>query len=85
MFDKDEWETPDSFNPEHFLKDGQFWKRESFMPFSIGKICSILVLRCLGTGMGLPTAQRKIATKGADVGCTPGTLTWTPQSTASTV
>ncbi|XP_075280489.1 cytochrome P450 2J2-like [Opisthocomus hoazin] len=37
MFDKDEWETPDSFNPEHFLKDGQFWKRESFMPFSIGK------------------------------------------------
>ncbi|XP_052657655.1 cytochrome P450 2J2 [Harpia harpyja] len=37
MFDKNEWETPDAFNPEHFLKDGQFWKRESFMPFSIGK------------------------------------------------
>ncbi|NXJ93079.1 CP2J2 protein, partial [Corythaixoides concolor] len=37
MFDKDEWETPDTFNPGHFLKDGQFWKRESFMPFSIGK------------------------------------------------
>ncbi|XP_075280488.1 cytochrome P450 2J2-like isoform X2 [Opisthocomus hoazin] len=37
MFDKDAWETPDTFNPGHFLKDGQFWKRESFMPFSIGK------------------------------------------------
>ncbi|KFQ23196.1 Cytochrome P450 2J2, partial [Merops nubicus] len=37
MFDKSEWETPDSFNPGHFLKDGQFWKREAFIPFSIGK------------------------------------------------
>ncbi|NWQ76950.1 CP2J2 protein, partial [Columbina picui] len=37
MFDKNEWETPDTFNPGHFLKDGQFWKRESFIPFSIGK------------------------------------------------
>ncbi|NXG89380.1 CP2J2 protein, partial [Stercorarius parasiticus] len=37
MFDKNEWETPDTFNPGHFLKDGQFWKRESFVPFSIGK------------------------------------------------
>uniref|UniRef100_A0A6G1R778 Cytochrome P450, family 2, subfamily J, polypeptide 22 n=1 Tax=Hypotaenidia okinawae TaxID=2861861 RepID=A0A6G1R778_9GRUI len=37
MFDKEEWETPNSFNPGHFLKDGQFWKREAFMPFSIGK------------------------------------------------
>ncbi|OXB82135.1 UNVERIFIED_CONTAM: hypothetical protein H355_009014 [Colinus virginianus] len=35
MLDKREWETPHSFNPEHFLKDGQFWKREAFMPFSI--------------------------------------------------
>ncbi|XP_068262403.1 cytochrome P450 2J2-like [Nyctibius grandis] len=37
MFDKNEWETPDTFNPGHFLKDGQFWKREAFMPFSVGK------------------------------------------------
>ncbi|NWU51804.1 CP2J2 protein, partial [Dromas ardeola] len=37
MFDKNEWETPDTFNPGHFLKDGQFWKRESFVPFSVGK------------------------------------------------
>ncbi|XP_032302067.1 cytochrome P450 2J2-like isoform X1 [Coturnix japonica] len=36
MFDKKEWETPHSFNPEHFLKNGQFRKREAFMPFSIG-------------------------------------------------
>ncbi|KAM6415298.1 cytochrome P450 2J2 [Rhynochetos jubatus] len=37
LFDKDEWESPDTFNPGHFLKDGQFWKREYFVPFSIGK------------------------------------------------
>ncbi|NXE86173.1 CP2J2 protein, partial [Menura novaehollandiae] len=37
MFDKNEWETPDTFNPEHFLKDGKFWKREYFMAFSVGK------------------------------------------------
>ncbi|XP_071666246.1 cytochrome P450 2J2-like isoform X1 [Patagioenas fasciata] len=37
MFDQNEWETPDAFNPGHFLKDGQFWKRESFVPFAIGK------------------------------------------------
>ncbi|NXH17146.1 CP2J2 protein, partial [Bucco capensis] len=37
LFDKDEWESPDTFNPEHFLKDGQFRKREAFMPFSLGK------------------------------------------------
>ncbi|KAM9379333.1 cytochrome P450 2J2 [Phaethornis superciliosus] len=37
MYDKNEWETPDTFNPEHFLKDGQFLKREYFIPFSAGK------------------------------------------------
>ncbi|XP_071666245.1 cytochrome P450 2J2-like [Patagioenas fasciata] len=37
LFDKKEWETPDIFNPGHFLKDGQFWRREAFIPFSIGK------------------------------------------------
>ncbi|XP_008945382.1 PREDICTED: cytochrome P450 2J2-like, partial [Merops nubicus] len=41
MFDKNEWETPDSFNPGHFLKDGQFWKREAFMPFSIATFPSM--------------------------------------------
>ncbi|KFO82232.1 Cytochrome P450 2J2 [Cuculus canorus] len=37
MFDKNEWETPETFNPGHFLKDGQFRKSEYFLPFSIGK------------------------------------------------
>ncbi|NXX45498.1 CP2J2 protein, partial [Tricholaema leucomelas] len=37
MFDKNEWETPHSFNPGHFLKDGQFQRKELFVPFSMGK------------------------------------------------
>ncbi|NXX45497.1 CP2J2 protein, partial [Tricholaema leucomelas] len=37
MFDKNEWETPHSFNPGHFLKDGQFQRKELFIPFSMGK------------------------------------------------
>ena len=35
--DPSEWATPDTFNPEHFLENGQFKKSESFMPFSIGE------------------------------------------------
>uniref|UniRef100_A0A8C4XHS6 Uncharacterized protein n=1 Tax=Erpetoichthys calabaricus TaxID=27687 RepID=A0A8C4XHS6_ERPCA len=36
--DKNEWETPDTFNPGHFLTpDGKFRRREAFMPFSAGK------------------------------------------------
>ncbi|XP_074120711.1 cytochrome P450 2J2-like [Sminthopsis crassicaudata] len=35
--DPEEWATPDTFNPEHFLENGQFKKKESFIPFSIGK------------------------------------------------
>ncbi|XP_074076379.1 cytochrome P450 2J2-like [Macrotis lagotis] len=35
--DPNEWATPETFNPEHFLENGQFKKRESFLPFSIGK------------------------------------------------
>ncbi|XP_046905439.1 cytochrome P450 2J2-like [Hypomesus transpacificus] len=38
MFDKNEWETPLTFNPGHFLdKDGKFAKRTAFIPFSAGK------------------------------------------------
>ncbi|XP_036378280.1 cytochrome P450 2J2-like [Megalops cyprinoides] len=41
MFDKTEWQTPDTFNPGHFLdSDGKFVRRDAFLPFSAGKrIC----------------------------------------------
>lgn len=36
--DKSEWETPDEFNPNHFLdSQGFFRKREAFFAFSAGK------------------------------------------------
>ncbi|XP_040895603.1 cytochrome P450 2J6-like [Toxotes jaculatrix] len=38
LFDKNEWETPNTFNPGHFLNDeGKFVKRAAFIPFSAGK------------------------------------------------
>ncbi|XP_072537940.1 cytochrome P450 2N13 [Salminus brasiliensis] len=38
LFDEEEWETPNSFNPQHFLsKDGNFVRRDAFLPFSAGK------------------------------------------------
>lgn len=37
LFDKEEWETPNTFNPQHFLDpDGQFRRRDAFLPFSAG-------------------------------------------------
>ncbi|XP_076998503.1 cytochrome P450 2W1 [Tamandua tetradactyla] len=38
LLDKTQWETPDQFNPGHFLgADGQFLKRDAFLPFSAGR------------------------------------------------
>nr|XP_040041230.1 cytochrome P450 2J6-like [Gasterosteus aculeatus aculeatus] len=38
LFDKNEWETPDTFNPGHFLNaEGKFVKSAAFIPFSAGK------------------------------------------------
>ncbi|KAK1164243.1 cytochrome P450 2J2-like [Acipenser oxyrinchus oxyrinchus] len=38
LFDKNEWQTPDTFNPGHFLDaEGQFVRRDAFLPFSAGK------------------------------------------------
>ncbi|XP_031430104.2 cytochrome P450 2J2-like [Clupea harengus] len=38
LYDKSEWETPDEFNPGHFLdSEGKFRRRDAFMPFSAGK------------------------------------------------
>uniref|UniRef100_A0A3Q4I8P9 Uncharacterized protein n=1 Tax=Neolamprologus brichardi TaxID=32507 RepID=A0A3Q4I8P9_NEOBR len=38
LHDESMWETPHSFNPQHFLdKDGKFHKRDAFLPFSTGK------------------------------------------------
>ncbi|XP_070609863.1 cytochrome P450 2J5-like [Erythrolamprus reginae] len=41
LLDPEEWETPEEFNPNHFLDtDGNFRFREAFLPFGIGRrIC----------------------------------------------
>ncbi|NXL27402.1 CP2J2 protein, partial [Glaucidium brasilianum] len=37
MVDKNVGETPVTFNPEHFLENGQYRRREAFLPFSADK------------------------------------------------
>ncbi|XP_005372381.2 cytochrome P450 2J3-like, partial [Microtus ochrogaster] len=36
--DPNEWAIPDILNPKHFLENGEFKKRESFLPFSMGEL-----------------------------------------------
>ncbi|KAF1379519.1 hypothetical protein PFLUV_G00176900 [Perca fluviatilis] len=38
LHDENEWESPHTFNPSHFLdKEGKFIRRDAFMPFSAGR------------------------------------------------
>ncbi|XP_070836480.1 cytochrome P450 2K1-like [Chaetodon trifascialis] len=38
LYDESEWESPETFNPSHFLdKEGKFIRREAFLPFSAGR------------------------------------------------
>ncbi|XP_062987894.1 cytochrome P450 2J6-like [Elgaria multicarinata webbii] len=41
LLDPERWETPEEFNPNHFLdKDGNFVAREEFLPFGAGaRVC----------------------------------------------
>uniref|UniRef100_A0ACB8FCC9 Uncharacterized protein n=2 Tax=Sphaerodactylus townsendi TaxID=933632 RepID=A0ACB8FCC9_9SAUR len=41
LLDPKQWETPEAFNPNHFLdKDGTFVEKEAFLPFGAGaRIC----------------------------------------------
>lgn len=60
MFDKNVWETPDTFNPEHFLENGQYRRREAFLPFSAGRVIDGEVAFLLARLLFLPqdTAYR---------------------------
>ncbi|XP_029140768.1 cytochrome P450 2K6-like [Protobothrops mucrosquamatus] len=43
LLDPEQWETPEKFNPNHFLdKEGHFVTKEAFMPFGAG------IRSCLG-------------------------------------
>ncbi|XP_070609880.1 cytochrome P450 2J5-like [Erythrolamprus reginae] len=41
LFDPEQWDTPEEFNPNHFLdKEGNFVKNDAFLPFGAGaRVC----------------------------------------------
>ncbi|XP_053132113.1 cytochrome P450 2W1-like isoform X3 [Hemicordylus capensis] len=42
LFDKTQWETPDQFNPNHFLDaKGNFVKKDAFIPFSTAPLATL--------------------------------------------
>ncbi|KAM9291498.1 cytochrome P450 2W1-like [Morus bassanus] len=48
LLDKTQWETPDEFNPNHFLDaDGNFVKKKAFLPFSAGR------RNCIGESLAM--------------------------------
>lgn len=51
LFDKHEWETPDTFNPQHFLDaEGKLVRREAFLPFSAGNLSTLKIVTAILVG-----------------------------------
>lgn len=47
LSDESVWETPHTFNPQHFLNpDGTFRKREAFFPFGAGQSGFLSIKSC---------------------------------------
>lgn len=58
LFDKNEWETPDVFNPQHFLdSEGKFRKRDAFLPFSAGAFSKLSNLHNVTTNNIMATEE----------------------------
>ena len=68
LYDESEWETPHTFNPSHFLdKEGNFFRRDAFMPFSAGTNFVFKYITILKMRSSLPTCKSIFLSKVA--GC----------------